>query len=82
MFESVDRLDYTLRDRDGRPVDVRAYLPKSAWLVDYGELTEIVRFVCERERDRAPFTFEEHERAVHAVIGPDDCRVHKMHERR
>jgi len=75
MFESVDRLDFALRDRDGATVDVHAYLPKYAQLLDQRELREIVRFVCEKERARAPFSFEDRSRGVTRTIGPDDCRV-------
>lgn len=75
MFEDVERLDATLRDRDGAVVDVRGYLPRHAWLVRYDELAEVVRFVCEKERARAPFTFEERGRGVRVVLGPEDCRV-------
>jgi len=74
MFESVDRLDHRLVDRDGVAVDVRAYLPRDAWLVDRGELRSIVRFVCEKERGRAPFTYED-DAGTRATIGPDDCRL-------
>lgn len=75
MFEDVERLDPVLRDRDGREVDLRARLPKAAWLVRYDELTEVVRWTCEKERARAPFVFEERVRGVRATLGPEDCRV-------
>jgi hypothetical protein len=75
MFESVDRLEHELRDKDGARVDVRAYLPRGAWLTDRDELREIVRFVCEKERARAPFTFEDRARGTSAIVGPVDCRV-------
>lgn len=75
MFEDVERFDVDLRDRDGVPLDVRAWLPKNAWLVRYDELREVVRFVCEKERARAPFTFEERVRGVRATLGPVDCKV-------
>ena len=76
MFESVERLEPTLKDRDGRTLDLADYLPRDARLVDYGELTLVVRFVCEKERARAPFVFEEKVRGVRAELGPDDCSVH------
>ncbi len=76
MFEDVERFDVALRDREGAALDVRAYLPRHAWLVRYDELTEVVRFVCEKERARAPFTFEERVRGVRVEgLGPDDCRI-------
>jgi hypothetical protein len=73
MFESVDSLDHELRDRDGAPVDIRAWLPRGANLVDRSELRQIVRFVCARERARAPFTYRE--RGAPRPLG-EDCRVH------
>ena len=48
MFESVEPLDHELRDRDGQVVDVRAWLPRGANVVDRGELRKVVAFVCER----------------------------------
>lgn len=73
MFASVDRLDYELRDRDGRAVDVRAYLPRGAYVTDYDDLLRIARFVCEKERARAPFAFVERTREVRVELGPTDC---------
>jgi len=73
MFESVEDLDHELRDRDGVRVDVRAWLPCSANLVDRGELRNVVSFVCTKERSRAPFTYRE--RGKDLVVG-EDCRVH------
>ena len=75
MFESVERLDYTLRDNEGREVNLAAYLPRGARLVDHTELAEVVRFVCERSPSRAPFTFDEPARGVHATLGPSDCAL-------
>lgn len=74
MFESVESVDHELRDRDGNVVDVRAWLPRGANLVDKGALRDVVTFVCTKERARAPFTYSEphYER----VILGDDCRVH------
>ena len=73
MFESVERLDHELRDRDGRPLDIRAWLPRGANVVDRGELRRIVKFVCEKERARAPFTYAES--GVATTLG-EDCTVH------
>jgi hypothetical protein len=80
MFESVDAVDTRLRDRSGATLDVRTYLPKDAFLTSRSELHEIIRFACERERSRAPFTFEDHGR--HVTVGPEDCRVPRDHARR
>lgn len=77
MFEDVERFDVALRDRDGAPIDVRAYLPRGAWLVRYDELREVVHFVCEKERARAPLTFEERVRGVKVTLG-SDCRVPRV----
>ncbi|MBX3193175.1 MAG: hypothetical protein KF819_39695 [Labilithrix sp.] len=72
MFESVEKIDHTLVDRDGRAVDVRAFLPRGANVVDRGELRRVVEHVCSKERARAPFTYEEP--GVRVVLGPE-CRV-------
>lgn len=74
MFESVESVDHELRDRDGNVVDVRAWLPRGANLVDKGELRRIVTFVCKKEQARAPFTYSEPSRE--SVTLGDDCRVH------
>lgn len=76
MFESADRLDFTLRDRGGDVVDVRAYLPQSAYLTDKGELLAIVRFICERERARAPFVLFDNASGTSQTASPTDCRFH------
>jgi hypothetical protein len=77
MFESVENIDHELRDRDGRLVDVRQWLPRGANLVDRGELRRIVRFVCEKELARAPFTYDERG-ALRVTLGPsrETCMVH------
>ncbi|AKV00734.1 hypothetical protein AKJ09_07397 [Labilithrix luteola] len=78
MFEDVQRVDYTLADRDGTAIDVRAYLPRGAHLVDDQELPDIVRFVCEKEPSRAPFTFENRRRGTRAVLDPSaGCQVRR-----
>jgi hypothetical protein len=74
MFEAVERTDYTMTDRDGRAVDVREWLPRGANVVDRQELRRVVRFVCEKERGRAPFTYEEPGGV--RVILEVDCRIH------
>jgi hypothetical protein len=75
MFESVEKIDHALRDRDGVAIDVKDSLPRGAHLVDRSELHEIVRWICEHERERAPFVFEEPGLAPR-TLGPEDCRVH------
>ncbi len=77
MFESVERLDYELRDREGTRIDVRDWLPRGANLVDRDELRRVVRFVCEKERARAPFTYQEPGAAVATLGGtPEECKIH------
>jgi hypothetical protein len=81
MFESVETLDHELVDRDGRDVDIRAWLPRGVNLVDRGELRAIVAFVCERELARAPFTYVEPSRGTHVTLGAnatggEGCKVH------
>lgn len=74
MFESVESLEHELRDREGNPVDVRAWLPRGANLVDRSELRRVVGFVCAKERAREPFTYRE--RSAPASTLGEDCRVH------
>lgn len=79
MFESVEDVRHELRDRDGTSIDVHAFLPRGANVVDRGELRQIVSFVCERERSRAPFTYTESATGLSATLtanGPGGCRVH------
>ena len=84
MFESVEPLDHELRDRAGQRVDVRAFLPRGANLVDRGELWKVVGFVCAREATRGPFTYVEPanhpgkrlEVHLDPAAGPDGCKVH------
>jgi hypothetical protein len=59
MFESVENVDYELRDREGQLVDVRQWLPRGANIVDRKELRRIVRFVSEKESARGPFTYRD-----------------------
>ena len=79
MFESVERLDHDLRDRDGTAVDVRAWLPRGANLVDRGELRKVVELVCAKEGARAPFRYVEPSRGVSVRLdprGPEGCKIH------
>jgi hypothetical protein len=81
MFESVEPLDHVLRDRDGRVLDVREWLPRGANLVDRGELRKVVAFVCEKERARGPFTYAEPSAGLEVTLGaegsgPKGCIVH------
>ncbi len=74
MFESVESVEHELRDRDGALVDVRAWLPRGANVVDRDELRRIVTFVCRKEGIRAPFTYKEPSRE--AITLGEDCKVH------
>ena len=80
MFESVEPLAHELRDRTGAPVDVRAWLPRGANLVDRGELRKVVAFVCRHEASRAPFTYVEPNAGIDVRLdpatGPEGCKVH------
>ena len=67
MFESVDRLD-VVTDREGRTVDVRAVLPRDAWLTERAELALVIQWICERDREHAPYRFG------NRVMQPD-CKV-------
>lgn len=75
MFESVERLDVTMRDKDGNAVDLTALLPRRARIVDRAELYEVARFACQRAPARAPFVIEDRDRARTSPLG-SDCKVH------
>jgi len=78
MFESVETIDHELRDRDGAVIDVRAWLPRGAHVVERSELRRIVAFVCAKERARGPFTYQEPSQGLSVTLGarPGECRVH------
>ena len=81
MFESVEELDHELLDRDGRAVDIRDWLPRRVNLVDRHELRNIVEFVCQKERQRAPFTYAEPSTGLRVTLGtegtgPKACTIH------
>ena len=75
MFESVDRLDYALFDKDGAPIDLHAYVPAHARLIDETELRRVVSFACRKERARAPLRFEDRARGTTTLLGPHDCQL-------
>lgn len=79
MFESVERVEWSLRASNGETVDIHRWLPKNARLVESTELREVVRFVCEKERARAPFTFDVPNENLHVLLGPADCRIPHAH---
>ena len=80
MFESVEPLDHALTDNAGVAVDVRAFLPRGANLVDRGELRKVVAFACRQQPWRAPFTYVEPGQGIDVRLdprdGPEGCRVH------
>jgi hypothetical protein len=84
MFESVERLDYALRDRDGRAIDVREYLPRGAHLVDRRELRAVITWICEKEPARAPLvlTSPDGETTTLGRAGAADCRFPPRGSRR
>jgi len=78
MFESVEDLDHELHDRDGKVVDIHAWLPRGANLTDRSELRKVVAFVCERSPERRPFTYVEPSRGTNVTLD-DRCMVHAQH---
>ena len=80
MFESVEPLAHSLTDRTGAPIDVRAYLPRGANLVDRGELRKVAALVCQNEPARGPLTYVEPRAGIDvqldARLGPEGCKVH------
>jgi hypothetical protein len=73
MFSAVESLEHELRDRDGQLVDVHAWLPRGANIVDRTDLRNIVALVCARESERGPFTYSE---SGAALTLDEDCRAH------
>lgn len=57
MFQEVQLLDYELRDRAGQAIDVRAYLPRDAYLIDEVQLRRVAQFISQREFARGPLLF-------------------------
>jgi hypothetical protein len=82
MFESVEPLEHDLRDQAGDPVDVRAWLPRGANLVDRSELRKVVEFICQKDATRAPFRYVERARGLDVRLdpraGPDGCKIHAL----
>lgn len=79
MFESVENVRYELLDKDHQNIDVRGWLPRGANVVDRSELRNIVSFVCEHERARAPFVYTEASTGLVVTLtaeGPKGCRIH------
>lgn len=82
MFEAVETIDHELRDREGHLVDLREWLPRGANLVDRSELRRIVAFVCEKGRERGPFTYKEPSQGLEVTLGAgggagkESCKVH------
>lgn len=79
MFEGVEDVRHELVDGAGASIDVREWLPRGANLVDRSELRQVVSFMCEKNRSRAPFTYRETATGVTATLdgqGPKGCKVH------
>jgi hypothetical protein len=75
MFDSAEPLAWRLVDRDGRELSVDAALPRGACILSYADLRGVVRWLCERERSRAPLRFTERSRGIDVVLGVDSCEV-------
>jgi hypothetical protein len=74
MFVRAERFDYRLTDSRGRELNVSDYLPRGAYIVEYGTLAAVVSWICRNQPARAPFRFEERVRGVDVRL-PADCRV-------
>lgn len=79
MFEGVEDISHELRDRDDVPVDIRGWLPRNATLVDRSELRRVVAFICENQRSRAPFRYEERATGVNTIVTAPGCKVEASH---
>lgn len=56
MFESAEPVDMVVADRDGAPVDVAAWLPAGAQILERRLIVQVAAFVCRRAAERAPYT--------------------------
>jgi hypothetical protein len=75
MFDSAEPLAYRLHDRDGVEVRVTDSLPRGAYLLEHDDVAEVVTWICEHERERAPFRYVEPTRGIDVMLGPERCEV-------
>lgn len=73
MFESADRVDVVLLDASGATLTLADYLPRGALVTDRREAERVARFICGRERARAPFTLVDRTTGRERVLGPAEC---------
>jgi hypothetical protein len=74
MFESSERVAYTLRAGDGRAVDAYAWVPAAARDLDEADVIRVARWLCAEHRARPPLTFDGPRE--HRVIDAPDCADH------
>ena len=75
MFRRVERLEYSLKDGAGRPIDIRDYVAPAQYIVSARQLGAVVSFICRKEPARAPFRFEVANRRLRMEVQAPDCRV-------
>ena len=76
MFENVTPLDFRLIDSRGIAIEIQQYLPTGAYINNLKEALPIVKFICEKNHDRAPLYFSETFSNIKTEVGPVDCEVH------
>ena len=58
MFSRVEPLDFALRGRDGRPVDLLREIRRGYYITNAGQLAEAVACVCRAHPELKPLRFE------------------------
>jgi hypothetical protein len=72
MFERAEPLAEELRDRSGELIDLRAYVPRDAYLTDLDSVLAVATFICAAHPERGPFVMTESHHALRRESG-DDC---------
>ncbi len=75
MFESLTPMNVSLLDKDGASIDIRAYLPSDAYILNSRQVSEVVTFICENHRDRGPFVLTEKISKKTVEVDPSDCQT-------
>jgi hypothetical protein len=55
MFSRVERLDYSLADKDGKAVDLRAYLPPVFYMANRDILIDAAACACRKSPATTPW---------------------------
>ena len=76
MFDKVEAMRFSLKDAEGRSIEVRDCLPAGAYFNSPRALLPVLGFICRSGRHPLPLVFEEQVRGVRLRIGAEDgCRT-------